>query len=55
MQKIHSHRKSGAELSYLIEWGGWKDVRSYTWEPRSNLEVNAKEIVTRYNQLYGIE
>jgi hypothetical protein len=55
VQKIHSHRKSGAELSYLIEWGGWKDVRSYTWEPRSNLEAHAKEILTRYNQLYGIQ
>jgi hypothetical protein len=30
-------------------------VRSYTWEPRSTLEDNAKDILTRYNKLFGIE
>jgi len=51
VQKIHSHRKVHAvsnALEYLVEWGGWKNKRDYTWEPRANLLPNAADILTRY-------
>jgi hypothetical protein len=50
VQKIHSHRKVRAseDLEFLIEWGGWKNKRYYTWEPRSQLLPNAVDILSRY-------
>jgi hypothetical protein len=54
VQKIHNHRMVGKTIHYLIEWGGYTHVNSYTWEPRAKLEEHAQEILSRYNALYGI-
>ncbi len=50
VQKIHAHRKVRAseDLEFLVEWGGWKNKRDYTWEPRAQLLPNAVEILARY-------
>ena len=50
VQKIHLHRKVRAseDLEFLIEWGGWKNKRYYTWEPCSQLLPNAADILSRY-------
>jgi hypothetical protein len=50
VQKIHSHRKVRAseDWEFLVEWGGWKNKRDYTWEPRAHLLPNAAEILARY-------
>jgi hypothetical protein len=50
VQKIHSHRKVHAseDWEFLVEWGGWKNKRDYTWEPRVHLLPNAVEILARY-------
>jgi hypothetical protein len=50
VQKIHAYRKVHAseDLEFLVEWGGWKNKRDYTWEPRAHLLPNAANILARY-------
>jgi hypothetical protein len=50
VQKIHAYRKVRAseDLEFLVQWGGWKNKRDYTWEPRAHLLPNAAEILARY-------
>lgn len=50
VQKIHSHRKVRAseDREFLVEWGGWNNMRHYTWEPRAHLVPNAADILRRY-------
>ncbi len=50
VQKIHAYRKVHAseDLEFLVQWGGWKNKRDYTWEPRAHLLPNAAEILARY-------
>lgn len=54
VQKIHAHRKVRNTIHYLVEWGGFKDKSSFTWEPRSNLAINAGEILARYEALFSL-
>jgi hypothetical protein len=50
VQKIHAHRKVRAseDMEFLVQWGGWKNMRDYTWEPRLHLLPNAAKILMRY-------
>ncbi len=50
VQKIHAYRKVRAseDVEFLVQWGGWKNKRDYTWEPRAHLLPNAAEILARY-------
>jgi hypothetical protein len=56
VQRIHSHRKLGhnMEYQYLVQWGGYRDKRSFTWELRSVLEPGAKEILEAYERVAGL-
>ena len=52
VQKIHSHvQVSPGKYDYLVEWGGYRDVRWHTWEHEEDLLVNAGELVARYKKL----
>lgn len=57
VQRIHAHRQVApppAERHYLVQWGGYRDKRSFTWEPRSSLAVSAADILTAYERLSGL-
>ncbi len=54
VQKIHKHRRNKGQVQYLVEWGGYRDSRSYTWEPAAGLEAGAADILQRYNALAGV-
>lgn len=54
VQKIHNHRfvsRNREDIEYLVEWGGFRDARTYTWEPKNGLETSAGDILKRYNDV----
>jgi hypothetical protein len=58
VQRIHAHRQvapAPRERDYLVQWGGYRDKRSFTWEPRSGLLLGAGEILRVYEQMTGLE
>ena len=56
VQRIHSHRRLGpaAELEFLVQWGGWRDKRSFTWQSRSSLLASAAEVLAHYESAAGL-
>jgi hypothetical protein len=55
VQRLHAHRQvSRNRRDYLVEWGGFRDKRTYTWEPRVQLETTAKDILHRYDVLFRL-
>jgi hypothetical protein len=51
VQKIHKHRIVSGKVHYLVQWGGYRDKRTYTWEPVDSLAGSAQDILARYNKL----
>ena len=57
VQRIHSHRQVAPaphERDYLVQWGGYRNKTSFTWEPRSVLMPGASEILAAYEQMMGL-
>ena len=50
VQRIHAHRRLGPDepLEFLVQWGGWRDKRSFTWQPRASLEQSASQVLSLY-------
>lgn len=57
VQHIHNHRilsPAPFDREYLVEWGGWRDKRSYTWEPYASFSNSAVAIRTAYDTIVNI-
>lgn len=57
VQRIHAHRQVAPpphERDYLVQWGGWRNKSSFTWEPRSVLVGGAADILRAYEEHSGL-
>lgn len=52
VQRIHAHRQvalAPREWEYLVQWGGYRDKKSFTWELHSGLLAGAADILQAYD------
>jgi len=51
VESILDHKGEGPARMFKVRWGGFKNAKQDTWEPRESLAENAGELVARYERM----
>ena len=55
VRRLHEHRPApDGSVEYLVEWEGYPERSSFTWEPRSSLLPNVARTLARYDRLFEV-